>query len=129
MTLGKRTVAVLGASADRSKFSNKAVRAYVQEGWDVFPVNPKGGTIEGLKAYASLSEIPEKVDRVTVYLPPPVAVRALAEIVAANPVELFINPGAESPELLAAAENLGLEPILACSIVDIGVSPSDIPGS
>lgn len=122
------TVAILGASADRTKFSNKAVRAYIREGWQVYPVNPKGGTIEGLKAYTNLSEIPGHIDRVTVYLPPPVAVKALADIAAANPVELFVNPGAESPELLTEAEKLGLEPILACSIVDIGASPSEFPG-
>ena len=122
-----KTVAVLGASADRSKFSNKAVRAYVQEGWEVYPVNPKGGTIEGLQAYKSLAEIPGHVDRVTVYLPPAVAVMALAEIAKSKPDELYINPGAESDELIAAAEKLGLDPILACSIIDIGVRPSAFP--
>jgi hypothetical protein len=37
-----------------------------------------------------------------------------------------VNPGAESPELIARAEELGLEPIQACSIVEIGVSPSSL---
>ena len=123
-----KTIAILGASADRSKFSNKAVRAYVQEGWEVYPVNPKGGTIEGLQAYTSLTEIPGHVDRVTVYLPPPVAMKALAEIAKIDPDELFINPGAESDELVAEAEKLGLDPIQACSIIDIGVRPSAFPG-
>jgi uncharacterized protein len=123
-----KRVAVLGASADRSKFSNKAVRAYVQEGWEVFPVNPKGGLIEGLQAFTSVAEIPGHVHRVTVYLPPPVAVKAMAEIAKIEPDELYINPGAESDELIAEAEKLGLDPILACSIIEIGVSPSAFPG-
>lgn len=37
----KRTIAIVGASADRAKFGNKAVRAYAEEGWEVWPVNPK----------------------------------------------------------------------------------------
>lgn len=123
-----KTVAVLGASADRSKFSNKAVRAYLQEGWNVVPVNPKGGIIEGLKAFTSLAEVPGRINRVTVYLPPPVAVKALQDIAAVEPDEVYINPGAESDELVSEAEKLGLDPILACSIVDIGVSPSAFPG-
>jgi predicted CoA-binding protein len=125
--MSKKTVAILGASADRSKFSNKAVRAYVQQGWDVYPVNPKGGTIEGLKVFTSLEEIPVKLDRVTVYLPPPVAVQALGSIAKVKPAELFINPGAESDDLEAKARQLGLDPLLVCSIVDLGVSPAQFP--
>ena len=117
------TVAVLGASADRGKYSNKAVRAYVEQGWDVYPVNPKGGEIEGLKVYTSIEEIPVGVDRVTMYLPPAVAVKVLPGIATAKPKEFFVNPGAESDELVEKAKELGLDPILACSILELGVKP------
>lgn len=127
MGTNKPTVAVVGASADRSKFSNKAVRAYQEMGWDVYPVNPKGGEIENLKAYASIEEIPVAIDRVTLYLPPAVAVQALPAIARKKHQEFFVNPGAESDELVAAAGKLGLDPILACSIVEIGVSPARYP--
>ncbi|HWL93779.1 MAG TPA: CoA-binding protein [Phycisphaerae bacterium] len=123
----KKTVAVLGASADRGKFSNKSVRAHLSTGWEVYPVNPKGGEIEGLKVFASLRDVPVPLDRVTVYLPPPVGVKALPDIAAVNPGEVWLNPGAESAELVAESRRLGVEPILGCSIVDLGVSPGQFP--
>jgi len=122
-----KTVAVVGASGDRSKFSNKAVRAYAAQGWGVYPVNPKGGVIEGLQTYVSLEEIPVRVDRVTLYLPPALGVTVLPDIAKGKPAEFFVNPGAESDELVDEAKRLGLDPILACSIVDIGLSPSAFP--
>lgn len=122
-----KTVAVIGASADRSKYSNKAVRAYLRQGWTVYPINPKGGEIEGLKSYPSMKDLPGQVERVTLYLPPPVGVKALPDIAAAKPAEFYVNPGAESSELVAEAKRLGLEPILACSIIEIGVTPAQFP--
>lgn len=123
------TVGIVGASADRAKFSNKAVRAYLKQGWEVFPVNPRGGTIEGLNVYHSLREIPAALERVALYLPPSIGLQVLSDVAAVRPREFYVNPGAESAELLAAAERLGLDPILACSILVVGESPADFADS
>lgn len=119
-----KTVAVIGASTDRSKFGNKAVRAYVQQGFSVWPVNPKEPVVEGLPAFASIADVPGRPDLVSVYLPPPVTLKVLPAIAAKGCDELWLNPGTESGEVLAAAERLGLNVIQACSIVSVGVSPS-----
>ncbi len=119
----QKTVAIVGASADRSKYSNKSVRAHLKQGWEVYPVNPKGGEIEGLKVYRSLGEIPVRLRRVSLYVPPAVGIKLLPEIAAVHPIEFFVNPGAESDELLERAAELGLQPIVACSILDIGERP------
>lgn len=123
--MSKPTVAVLGASADRSKFGNKSIRAHLAQGYDVYPVNPKGGEIEGLKVYAHLADVPvERLDRVSVYLPPRVLLDSLVEVAEVGCDELYLNPGADSPEVVARCHELGLEPIIACSIVDLGTSPA-----
>ncbi len=127
--MAKPTVAILGASTDRSKFGNKSVRAHLQAGYDVFPVNPKGGQIEGLVVSRTLADVPvEHLDRVSVYLPPAVGLGALDEIAAKGCDELWLNPGSESQEILAKARQLKLKTIADCSIVDLGLSPSQFPG-
>lgn len=126
--MAQPTVVILGASADRTKFGNKSLRAHAQAGYSVYPVNPKGGTIEGLEVYRSLAEVPvEHVDRISVYLPPAVGLAALEAIAAKGCDEVWFNPGSESPEILAKARELGLRAIADCSIVDLGLSPAQFP--
>ena len=116
-------VAVIGASNDRAKYGNKAVRAYLRQGWTVYPVNLQETTIEGLPAFAHLEDIPAPLDRVALYVPAAVGIGLLPAIARRRGVALFVNPGAESDELLAEADRLALDPIQACAIVDIGERP------
>ena len=119
-----KTVAVIGASNDRAKFGNKALRAFRQRGYTVYPVNPKEKAIEGLRAYQSILEVPVRPQMVSVYVPPPVLVKILPDIAAKGCDELWLNPGAESEEVLEGAERLGLKVVQACSIMGIGMSPA-----
>jgi hypothetical protein len=122
--MSRPSVAVLGASADRRKFGNKSVRAHRKSGYDVYPVNPKADVIEGLKSYRALAEIPvERLDRITVYLAPEIALKVLPEIIEKSADEVWFNPGSESDRLLARSRELGLNVIAGCSIVDLGLSP------
>jgi predicted CoA-binding protein len=117
------TVAIIGASNDRSKFGNKAVRAFRERGYRVFPVNPKESEVEGIPAYASIKDVPERPAMVSSYVPPRVLLKLLPDIAAKGCDELWLNPGAESPEVEAEAQRLGLNVIEACSIVAIGMTP------
>jgi uncharacterized protein len=123
-----KTVAIIGASADRSKFGNKAVRAFQERGYQVYPVNPNATEIEGLPAYRTISSLPVRPGMVSVYLPPAVLlIKVLPQIAAKGCDELWLNPGTESPAVIGEAERLGLNVIQACSIVAIGLSPSMYP--
>jgi hypothetical protein len=118
-----RRVAVIGASNDRRKFGNKAVRAFLRQGYQVVPVNPHETHVEGLPAYRSILDVPGSIDMATVYVPPGVGLTLIADLARKGIGELWLNPGAESPELVARARALGLDPIQACSIVGIGEVP------
>lgn len=120
------TVAVVGASRDRSKYGNISVRAHLMQGYEVFPVNPRGGEIEGLATYATLADIPvESLDRVSVYLPPELTLDLLEEIHEIAPDEVWLNPGSADADVRQRAGELGLDVIEACSIVDLGVTPRE----
>lgn len=122
-----KTIAIVGASANRAKYGNKAVRAFVQGGWTVYPVNARESEVEGLPCYSSIAEVPEPLERVSMYVPPAIGITMLGEIAKKNPAEFFLNPGSESPELIEAARALGLNPIQACSVVNIGLRPEMFP--
>jgi len=118
-----KRVAVVGASSDRSKFGNKALRAFRAEGHTVIPINPNEREVEGLKTYASVLDVPESIDIATVYVQPEVGQQLLAEFEQKKIPEIWINPGPESDDLVAEAKRRQLNIIQACSIVAIGRSP------
>lgn len=119
-----KTVAIIGASSNRNKFGNKAVRAFVRQGYTVYPVNPNEPEVEGLSTYKSIKDIPVRPHMVSIYVPPPVLVKLLPDIAAKGCDELWLNPGTESDAVLAEVERLGLNAIQACSIVAVGESPA-----
>ncbi|HEU5122903.1 MAG TPA: CoA-binding protein [Verrucomicrobiae bacterium] len=119
-----KTVAIIGASSNRQKFGNKAVRAFLQQGFTVYPVNPNEPEVEGLATFKTVRDVPVRPQMISVYVPPPVVLKVLPDIAARGCNELWLNPGTESDAVLAEAERLGLNVIQACSIVAVGVSPA-----
>jgi uncharacterized protein len=118
-----KVVAVIGASSNRNKFGNKALRAFKAEGYTVIPINPNEPEIEGMRTFGSVLDVPQPIDMATVYVPPEIGERLLAEFEAKQIPEIWVNPGAESDELLADARRRKLNVIAACSIIGIGRSP------
>ncbi|MBE0540846.1 MAG: CoA-binding protein [Verrucomicrobia bacterium] len=121
-----KTVAIIGASNDPRKYGNKAVRAYLRQGYTVYPVNLNEERIEGLPAFRSIRDVPARPDLISVYLPPALTLRVLPDIAAKGCDELWLNPGTESEEVLLEAARLKLKVIQACSILGVGVSPETL---
>ena len=119
-----RVAAVVGASSNRSKFGNKAFRAFKQQGYTVIPVNPNEPEVEGTKTVASVLDIKEDLDLVTVYVPAHVGIRELGDIAKKGAKEVWLNPGADDDAVIARARELGLNVIVACSILGVGENPN-----
>ncbi|MBM43151.1 MAG: CoA-binding protein [Acidobacteria bacterium] len=122
-----QVVAVVGASGNRRKFGNKAVRAFLNRGYEVIPINPRGVAIEGLETFTSILDVPGTIDLATVYVQPWIGPAIMDELAHKGITKVWLNPGADAPAVVSRAQSLGLRPILNCSIVGIGESPSSYP--
>ena len=118
-----KVVAVIGASNNRSKFGNRALRAFRRQGYTVIPINPNEAQVEGLKTYRSVLDVPGPIDMASLYVQPEVGEHVIGEIARKGIAEVWLNPGAESDALIARARALDIQPIVACSIVAIGRNP------
>jgi predicted CoA-binding protein len=118
-----KTVAVIGASSNRAKYGNKALRAFERQGYHVIPINPNEAEVEGKKTYASVLDVAEPIDMATVYVPGHIGVSVMDDLAKKGVPEVWLNPGADDPLVVQRARALGLNPIVACSIIAIGDSP------
>ena len=119
-----QTVAVIGASSNRSKFGNKALRAFARQGYTVIPINPTETEVEGVRAYPSVMDVPGTIDIATVYVPGSVGVRILDDLARKGIPEVWLNPGADDRQVVEKARALGLKTVQHCSIIAIGESPA-----
>ena len=120
--LAEGPYAVVVASTNRDKFGNKVLRAYQRKGFRVYPINPREPEIEGLKTYADLKSIPETPRGVSIITPPPITEKIVAEAADAGARFVWMQPGAESPEVVRIARARGLEVIAdgSCFLVETG---------
>src|SRR3712207_8880910 len=90
-----KTVAVIGASNDRHKYGNKALRAFARQGYTVLAINPNETEVEGYRTYPSVLDVPEPIDMATMYVQPDVGVRVVEELAKKQVGEVWLNPGAD----------------------------------
>jgi predicted CoA-binding protein len=121
--VGMKTVAIIGASSNRRKFGNKALRAFEHKGFRVLAINPNEQEVEGHRTFASVLDVPDAIDMATVYVPADAGIRVMDDLAKKGIAEVWLNPGADDEEVVARAKALGLKVVRACSIIGIGESP------
>jgi predicted CoA-binding protein len=115
--------AVVGASTDRSKYGNKVLRCYQQNGkHPLYPIHPKESLVEGLAAFASLSATPSVARAVSFITPPKITEATIEEALRLGIRHYWLQPGAESKRALALLEQHEVEPIAGgpCLLVVLG---------
>lgn len=113
---------VVGASSQPHKYGNKVLRCYQQNRCAVVPVNPVEKTIEGLACVASVHDLPDHVDSISIITPPPVTEKVVEQAIARGIRNIWMQPGAESPRAVAACERAGVNVIAdgSCVLVVMG---------
>jgi len=104
---GKR-IAVVGVSRSGTKFGNQAFKELAERGYQVYPVHPTAKEIGGKPCYPNLAALRDQVDGVLVIVPPEKAKSVLQEAAAVGLKNVWLQQGAESPEVLALGRELGL---------------------
>ena len=116
--VNRRVWAVVGASEDRSKFGNRIFLDLRDAGYTVYPVNPKGGELEGAKIYPSLADLPQPPEVIDLVVPPSVTEQVVKEAHELGLTRVWMQPGAESEAAIAYCQEHGLQVVYgACAMV------------
>jgi O-acetylhomoserine (thiol)-lyase len=118
-----KTIAMVGASPNWNRPSYFVMKYLQGKGYRVIPVNPAlaGKTLLGETAYASLRDIPERVDMVDMFRVAEEAPAVVAEAIAIGAEVLWMQLGIRSDEAAATAEAAGIEVIMnRCPKIEFG---------
>ena len=109
-----KTIAMVGASPDKTKFSYGVLRVLHETGYDMIPVNPRPGLkeIRGLKVYSSLDQIDRPVDMVEVFRKPEDLYGIAEEAIAIGAKVLWGQIGVINHDAARLAEESGLKVVM-----------------
>ncbi|ACN17607.1 conserved hypothetical protein [Desulforapulum autotrophicum HRM2] len=111
------TVAVVGASPLKDRYSNKAINMLNEYGHTPVPIAFKHKTIEGETVYQGLSDIPHPIDTVTMYVGVPRQEKIIKDILALKPKRVIFNPNTENPAVYDRLRSAGIQVQEACTLV------------
>ena len=109
-----KTIAMVGASPDKTKFSYGVLRVLHETGYDMVPVNPRPEVTEirGIKVYPSLASIDRPVDMVQVFRRPEDLMGIVEEAIAIDAKVLWGQIGVVDHEAARRAEAAGMRVVM-----------------
>lgn len=116
-----RRIAVVGMTPDASRAGNYVPAFLRSRGREVVPVTPTYGEVDGLKSYASLREVPGRIDVVLVFRRAEFCAQIAEEAVAVHAGGLWLQSGIYNDEARRIAEAAGIEFVQGrCMMVEMG---------
>lgn len=116
--VNRKVWAVVGASQDRSKFGYRVFDTLRRAGSTVYPVNPRGGELDGATVYASLADLPETPEVVDLVVPPAVTEQVVKEMHGLGLQRVWMQPGSESQAAIRYCQENGMQVVHdACAMV------------
>lgn len=116
--VNRRVWAVVGASCDPRKFGYQVFRSLRDAGYEVYPVNLKGGELEGAKVYRSLADLPQPPEVIDMVVPPAVTEQVVQEAHELGLTRVWMQPGAESEASVLYCHQHGMQVVQrACAMV------------
>ena len=113
------TVAVVGATDNPSKYGSIIYRDLKRKGYRVFPVNPNRSTVDGDRAYDHLQDLDRDPTIVNIVVPPEVTLEILGQCLEMGLMNVWLQPGAESPESMGFLQRNNLNYLAnACIMVE-----------
>ena len=104
-------IAVVGVSRSGNGFGNVAARELRRKGYRIYPVHPQADLVDGERCFRSLADLPEPVGAVLVVVPPEQALGVAREAAQARIRRVWLQQGAQSPQVIQACAELGLETV------------------
>lgn len=105
----KKKIAVVGASRSGGKFGNSAAKELEERGYEVFYVHPEAEEIDGNPAYPDLFSVADDAECVWISVPPEKGEAVLRDSAAAGITNVWLQQGADSPELIELSNELDLD--------------------
>ena len=109
-----KTIAMVGASPDKTKYSYGVLRVLHETGYKMIPVNPTPGLkeIRGLKVYPNLESVDQEIDMVEVFRSPKELIQIAKDAIKVNAKVLWGQIGVRNDEAARIAEEAGIKVVM-----------------
>ena len=115
--IAQRRFAVIGASDKTHKYGYQIFKSLTERRYEVYPVNPRITELEGVRCYASIADIPVKIDVADFVIPPQETGRVLEECRKLGIKRIWLQPGSESDAAISFCQKNNMKVVYGVCVM------------